>query len=153
MTFYTSQFWIELLIVPAMTVLVAMQIIAESKEEYAPAQKFLGGLLTLIGGGLVAYAGYKMVTDFERFAQVGTLADFSLPVALSLLFLPFLYVLAMYVNYEDAFLRLDFTIKSIPLRRYAKRAALLGFHVRASLLQRWLRNIGTRTPGDRVALA
>ena len=150
--FYTFPLWAELLIVPVVTALVAIQTYAEMKEEYAPVEKLLNGLLSLFGGSLITYAVYKLFTDFGTFTQPETLTDFSLPIVLSLLFLPFLFALALYVNYENTFLRLDSRIKDIALRRYAKRATLFGFHVRTSLLKRWLRNIGNRTPTNQQEL-
>ena len=144
--FYTFPLWAELLIVPVVTVLVAIQTYAEMKEEYAPVEKLLNGLLSLFGGSLITYAVYKLFTDFGTFTQPETLTDFSLPIVLSLLFLPFLFALALYVNYENTFLRLNSRIKNTTLRRYAKRAALFGFHTRTGLLKRWLRYIGNRTP-------
>lgn len=150
--FYTLPLWAELLLVPIATILVGMQVVAQGKAEYAPARLLIDWLLTALGGGLVVFAGYKLVTDFGSFAQAGTLSDFALPIALTLLFLPFLYVLALYVSYENAFARLNLTFHEPPLRHYAKRTALFRFHVRAHLLRRWLRNIQMRTPGDRAAL-
>ncbi len=150
--FYTLPLWAELLIVPLATVLVTMQVYAGGKEEYAPVGKLVSSLLGLFGWGLIVYATYKLVTDFGTFAQLGTLTNFSLPIVLSLLFLPFLFVLALYINYEEAFLRLNFTIKDVTHRRYAKRVALVGFHVRTGLLKRWLSNIGNRVPANKQEL-
>ena len=151
-TFYTFSLWTELLIIPIGTVLFTMQAYAETKEEFAPVEKLLSVLLGLFGGSLVAYAVYKLLTDFKGFAQPETLTDFSLPIVLSLLFSPFLFVLALYANYENAFLRLDFRIKDNALRRYTKRTILFGFHVRTGLLKRWLRNFGNRAPANQQEL-
>ena len=150
--FYSFSLWIEILIVPIATLLVAMQAFSEGKDVYAPAPALIGWLLAALGIGIAAYALYMLVSDFGQFATAGTLTDFALPIVLTLLFLLFLYFLAIFVTYENAFIRLDLTFREPQLRRYAKRAALAGFHVRRQLLKRWLRNIQSRTPLDRVAL-
>lgn len=148
--FYTFPLWAELLIVPLATVLIMMQVVAETKEDYKPGEKLLGYILSLFGVGLFIYATYKLLADFATFAQTETLTEFSLPVLLSLLFLPFLFVLNLYANYDNAFMRLDLMIRdNALLRHYAKRAAVFGFHVRVGLLTRWIRNIQLKTPTNR----
>ena len=91
-------------------------------------------------GSVVVYAAYKMITDFGNFAHMGP------PFVLPLLFSPFLFVLALYVNYENAFPSLDFTIRDATFRRYAKAAVVNGFHVRTSLLKHGLLNIRNKPP-------
>jgi hypothetical protein len=151
-TFYTFPLWFELIVVPASTILVATQIYAESKKEYAAANGLLTKLLTAFGWGLVIYVVYKLITDFGAFARMDTLSEFALPIVLSLLFLPFTMVLAMYVSYEKAFARLNFFIKDVSLRQYGKKAALFGFHIQKRLLKRWVRDIGMYTPATRREL-
>lgn len=148
--FYTFSLWTELLIVPVITVLIMMQAVAETKEDYRPVEKLLGGFLSLFGVTLVAYATYRLVADFTTFAQTQTLTEFSLPVLLYLLFLPFLFMLNLYANYDNAFMRLDLAIRdNASLRRYAKRTVVLGFHLRTNLLKRWLSDIQLKTPTSR----
>lgn len=150
--FYTFSLWAELLIVPVVTVLVTMQAVAETKEDYKPVEKWLSNLVGLIGVSLLIYATYRLVADFANFARPGTLSNFSLPILLSLLFLPFLFAFAIFANYDENFRRLELRIKDDNLRLYAKRAALLGFHVRTGLLRRWIRNTRLKTPTDRSEL-
>ncbi len=150
--FYTFSLWAELLIVPVTTILVALHTFSGSKKEYKPVEALLGAVLALAGFGLIVYAGYSLVTDFWRFAKPSTLSDVTLPILLSLLFLPFLFVLSIYVNFETTFRRLEFTIRDPALRRYAKRTSLFSFHFRSNLLRRWRRNIGNRKPTNREEL-
>ena len=150
--FYTFSLWVELLIVPAIAILTALHTFSGSRKEYQPVEALLGAVLALAGFGLVIHAGYSLVTDFWRFAKPSTLSDATLPILLSLLFLPFLFVLSIYVNFETTFRRLEFTIRDPALRRYAKRTSLLRFHFRSNLLRRWSRNIGNRKPTNREEL-
>ena len=151
-TFYTFPLLVELLLVPVVFILVLMQAFTEGKKEYSDLMRLLDYLLTVFGGSLVVYAGYMLVVDSGSFFQAKTLTDFGLPIALTLLFLPFLFVLALYVNYENAFLRINFIYKQLPLCGYAKRTALGGFHVRTALLKRWLRLIQSTRPDDPKSL-
>ena len=150
--FYAFSLWVELLIVPVTTVLVAMQAVAEGKKDYNLVEKLLSNLLSLFGLSLLVYAIYKLAADFANFAQPGILTDFSLPLLLSVLFLPFLFIFAIFANYDREFRLLKLRIRDDDLRRYAKHTALLSFHVRTGLLRRWRRNIHLKTPTNRSEL-
>lgn len=102
------------------------------------------------GAALIANALYNVVTDFESFATRRSLTDFSLPPILSLLFLPFLYVMAAFVSYEMAFTRLRFFVKDRALLSYAKRKAILRFRFNASLLKRWAERLQMTNPQTRA---
>lgn len=151
-TFYTFPLLVELILVAVVAILVAMQAYAEGKKEYSNLTRLVDYLLTIFGGSLVVYAFYMLVVDFGSFFQVKTLTDFGLPITLTLLFFPFLFVLAFYVNYENAFLRINLIYKQPPLRRYAKRTALVGFHVRIALLKRWICLIQSNRPDNPKSL-
>lgn len=147
--FYTFNLWIELLIVPVTALLAAMVAVAESRKEHAKVAGVLSGCLALFGLGVIIRAVYGLIADFRSFATIHTLSDFYLPPVLSLLFLPFIFVLALYASYESAFVRSRFSIKDAALESYAKRRALLGFHVRTGLLERWTRNLNFARPQSR----
>jgi hypothetical protein len=147
--FFTFDLWVELLIVPLTAVFAAMLAVAESRKEHANVAHLLNTLLALFGLGLIVYAAYGLIADFRFFATMQTLSDFYLPPVLSLLFLPFLFVLALYVSYENAFVSLRFSLKNPALESYAKRRAFLRFHVNTRLLNRWTRNLNIATPRSR----
>ena len=151
-TFYTFSFWIEFIIVPMMAFLALIYAYAETNEEYEPIRKFAGILLTLWGICLAIYTFYKLVVDFEVFARPETVTDFFLPIILSLMFLPFLYVIALYAIYERTYIRLNFIIKDDPLRRSAKRKAFAQFHVRTRQMKQWFNNIKLVPPCNQQEL-
>ena len=147
--FWTFDFWIELLIVPFLALVGGMLAIAQSDKKYQSVERLLNGVLTLFGIILIVHAVYKLMTDFDAFARADTLLDFSLPPIMTLLFLPFLFVLSLYVNYQNAFLKLRFAISDPSLRFYAKRRAVIAFHARTELLKRWARNLAISRPAKR----
>ena len=150
--FHTFPLFVELLVVPVASMLVSMQILADGKKEYSGLAVLIDKLVTIFGGVLITYAGYMLVTEPKTFFQTGTLTDFALPIVLTLLFLPFMFILALYACYENAFLRIDFWYGSHALRRHAKRTALFSFHVRTILLRRWLRHIQSNRPSSRESI-
>lgn len=147
--FYTFDLWLELLIVPFAVMAGGMLAVAQSNKEYEPAEKFINNILALFGGSLVAYAIYNLYQDFELFAKAQTLTDFVLPPLLSLLFLPFLFIMALYSNYQSAFIRLQFSLDDSSLQSFAKRHAIIGFHIHSGLLKRWTRNLTILHPENK----
>lgn len=84
-TFYTFSLLTELIVIPLVISVAAMQAIAEGKKEHATTEKFLSGVLTLFGVCLVINAIYHLVNEFDGFTKLGTLQDFGIPIVLSIL--------------------------------------------------------------------
>ena len=55
--------------------------------------------------------------------------------------MPFLYIVMLYVAYENVFIRLRLAIDDPALRAYAKWLALVSFRSQTELLNRWTRNL------------
>lgn len=147
--FYVLSFPLELLLVPTVTILACMLVIAESKDELKPIRPLLNTILALLGLGLLAYAARRIYTDFQSFAQLSTLIEFLLPILLTVVFLPFLYLLAIVVSYENLFVRLQFFINDPELRRFTRILLLRKFGLNFRDLNRWARHLGRDRPRTR----
>lgn len=139
--FYTLNLWLELLFVPLMAVIGGMMAIAERDSQYDPVRKLLNGFMVLVGIFLTGYAFRMAVVDFKGFATIATLESFVLPILLTLAFLPFVYLVAIYTTYESLFIRLQFFIKDQSLLKYTKKRTLQVFHFRLVALDEWSKNI------------
>ncbi len=146
--FYTFSLLTELVIVPALTFLVTLQAVSETEHQYRQVSRLLANILTAIGCGLVLYAGFMIVLEPSSFFQAGTFSDFTLPIALTILFLPFLFALSLYAQYESLFARIHFLYVTDSERRRAKRTALFGIHIQTPLLKRWLRYVQLHRPRE-----
>jgi hypothetical protein len=149
--FYSFSLPVELIFVPFMGFLGVLLATA-SKPEFATADKFLKGLLTTIGVGLVAYASWETVRYWSQFATVETLREFLIPVLLTFLFLPFLYAMSVYSVYENVFIGLNWAVKDDRLRRFAQCRAILNFRFNLDLLKRWRRVMMQEHPEERDAI-
>ncbi len=136
---YTFSLWAELVLVPFLTLVGIMHAYSEVKEEDPLVTKFLSRLLIFLGLSFVGYGVYKIFNNFSEFATFETLKDFLVPIILSLLFLPFIYLLNMYVTYELVFALLRHRIKDKKISRYALTKAFLSFRTDLDFLQRWKR--------------
>ena len=136
-TFYTFSLAVEFVFVPFVAFLAVLLAVSQTDEKYALVEKVLNSLLGIIGVAIIVYAGYRLITDFGDFAQVQTFYDFTVPIALSMLLLPLIYVLHVYMVYEGIFARMQFSIKDKKLRKYAKKTAVTKYHLNIPALRRW----------------
>lgn len=134
---YVFSLWIELLLVPFSALIGGMIAIAETDEQYKSVKKFLDFVLSVMGIVFVAYALYQVSTDFGNFASKKTIIDFSLPILFTIMFLPFVYLIALYSNYETLFLRMPFFIENQRVLSYSKRKTVLSFGFNLKAINRW----------------
>lgn len=138
---YTFPLWVELLLVPILALIGSMLAIAETDKKYHQVKVLLEYCLSCFGIALIVYTLYMLITNFDKFGQEKTAYDFFVPPILTLCYLPFMFFILVYTTYEQAFIRLKFSIKNRFLRYAAKLYALILFNVRVSLLERWSHEI------------
>ena len=141
MNLYVLSLPLELVLTPVITLVSLMSIVARSDPEAQTVRPVLDAALALTGIGLFLFVTYKFSVGWRDVATISTLKELVLPLALSLLFLPFIYVLAVYVTYEGLFLRLSFFIPDPAVRKYAKRRTLWAFHFNLGALKEWSRHL------------
>jgi hypothetical protein len=142
----------ELLLVPFLTLLAGMLAVAEHRPENAIIIKPLTCVLTFVGLGILGFSVYHIVQDFRGFASVGTGREFAVPILLSLMFLPFLFALSVYLGYENSALRLSGAIEDSGLRRYAFWRGMLAFRTNLDLYQRFVRDLQSAEVRDRETI-
>ena len=105
--FYTFPFLIEFILIPILTIIALSQVFLEHdiKEDINKKKllSYLNHFLSFIGIIVIIYTAYKTIIDSETFFSSTNLRIFLLPIFLSLLSLPFLYCITLYVNYESLF--------------------------------------------------
>lgn len=136
-SFYTFNLVFELVFIPFMTLIGALLAVSQTDVKYILVQKVLSKLIEITGISIIFYAAYRLVVDFNDFAQVQTILDFSVPIALSIFLLPLIYIFHVYMVYEGVFVRIQFSIKDEKLRAYAKRSSIIKYKLDLSDLKRW----------------
>jgi len=149
---YVLNLFIELLLVPLFVVIAVMIAVAERDAKYETIRKFLNRLMIILGLFIGAYALLKIAIDFKHVATLATLETFLLPIILTLFFLPFVYLVAVFANYENLFKSLDFFIRDKSVRKYAKQKILRAFGLNLSGLNRWRQHIGSLHMVDRQSV-
>lgn len=111
MNTFTFNIWIELAIIPAITIVTIMNVIAERKEEYRSVHKLLDSVLAITG----FYFFYKTVklglNEYKQLNMMNTLVSFMIPIVYLILIIPLEYVLEVYSKYEELFIRMTFKEK------------------------------------------
>ncbi|GAA5135351.1 MULTISPECIES: hypothetical protein [Colwelliaceae] len=138
---YTFSLWVELIFIPLMVVIGGMIAVSQQKEEHKIVEQLLTKLTEAIGLFIVIFTVYKLITAFGELGQLKTIYDLIIPTALSLLLLPFLYLLAVFNNYQSIFVRLGLFIKDPQLLKYAKLTSIRKCHLRFAKLVRWANNV------------
>lgn len=129
----------ELIFVPFTALLGGLLAVAQSDDKYAPAHKFLNGVLIFMGFGFLVFESYKVLTSFDTIANLDTLRDFALPVIYNIAFIPLLWAMSIYAAYESVFVRLRFVIKDQTLHSYTRRKLITGFRTDIGALNTWLK--------------
>lgn len=111
-TTYTFNFWVEMIFVPVMLFIIGLSTVSEMKKEYLPAKKFLNFTLSLIGSFLISFAVFQLISNWHDFTTLNILRSFILPPLLTLTFIPFLYIFALFMAYENLFIRLNVFFKN-----------------------------------------
>ena len=138
---YVFNLWAELILVPVMAVIGGMMGVASTNQKYKQVESCLTKIVGIIGIGFIIYALYHAVVDFKEFASLENLREFLLPLLLTVTFLPFVYIMAIYVTYDLIFMRIKHLIKNSALARYAKWKTVFAFHLNLRALNKWLKKI------------
>jgi hypothetical protein len=150
-------FWAEFFLLPIITFIAVVQVFVERKEEYAAVKKLADNLSALIGLGLFAYVLISLVTNPSQLEPLNGLRSLLLPIALTLLSLPFVYGFGLWMAYDSAFRWIAFQASDRRLARRAKWALLTRLHWRARRVgrfdRRWqnqLARVNTSEEADAV---
>ena len=144
--FYQFSLCWELFIVPVSVCVAWLLVMAERNEKHAAVARLFETIVLCFGVFVVVRAAVLVYEDVDSLINVGTLADFLVPIVLSVLFLPFLYFLSIFMRYETVFIRVNYAFKDKRLGSYAKWAAFVVFRHRSFLLERWSQRLHHTTP-------
>lgn len=135
---YAFNLWVEIILLPVVSIIVIFGVFAATKEEFAPIGKAIEYLLAAFGLFLIGYAFFKILSNYQNFLTSDNLRAFALPIILTLAYLPFLYLIALYAVYDELFVRLNlFSNKDKELIRLARRKILMLCNVNLKKLNRF----------------
>ena len=125
MSAFTFNIWIELAIIPVITIITVMNVIAERKEEYKSVHKLLDSILA-IAGFWIFYETIKIgINEYKQLNIINTLVSFMIPIAYLILIIPLEYALELYSKYELLFLRMTFNEEKDKKIKIGHRVAII----------------------------
>ncbi|WPQ61880.1 hypothetical protein SIO70_26310 [Chitinophaga sancti] len=141
---YTFDWWIEILIVPIAVFIGGMLAFSERKPEHRQVHKLINGLYIFLGLISLAAVIFHLIHHYTDYLNRLTAMQFIMPLFLSLMFLPFLYGIAMFTHYETAFVVLKRHFRLPGVYKYAMFKAMLRFHGDLEGMERWKRMVFTK---------
>jgi hypothetical protein len=126
----TFSLLIELFLAVVLTVTLPLLAVAETRDEYAPARRFLETIVGVIGVALVLQVVISIASDWEGFDKVLALRALALPVWMTLGVLPYALAVRLWVDYDTVFNRVKHEANDRGARRRALLALMLEFGLR-----------------------
>lgn len=138
---YTFHICVELLLIPSLTFIAILGVFAGTEEKYSAVEKITDNLQIIFGLVILGIVVGHAIADLQNLSSMDTLRSIALVPVLSLLLTPYIYVLLLYSNYEQVFIRLNTgREKDKAITRYARRKILLYAGIR---LHRCFSSAGT----------
>lgn len=103
---FTFSLVVEFFLIPFIVIITGVNTLSKHKIEYKPAEKLTNIILIFFGFSIVFYSLYRAITEINSIENVSTLKSFLFPAVYSIISIPYIYVLKLYVDYEnDAIIR------------------------------------------------
>lgn len=128
---FVLSFALELILVPFITLLALLSLVAGREERFASVKSFVDSLLGILGVGLICYVAWRVVTDWDSIDKAESVRQLVLPIWLTLAILPYVFLVGLWAVYGLAFMRINFQTEGRSSRRRAKLALVSVLHLRA----------------------
>jgi hypothetical protein len=102
---YVFDLWIELLLVPFLTFVSILSAFSAVDQKHKAVHKLFNLVLSIAGMIMLYHAVKFIIIDFKGFASFQNLKSFVFPVVMTVAYLPFIYLVSLYIAYEEFFVR------------------------------------------------
>lgn len=97
---YTFGYFVELILMLFLSIIVMLVVVAEQNPQNQIVVNFFNWLLAIFGGYVLYYSIKQIWIHFDGISWSQTALDFILPIWLTVLFIPFMFVLKWYMKWE-----------------------------------------------------
>lgn len=105
---FTFNIIVEIVMFPVLAILFMFDAVVDNKEEYKLVKKFISGFLAFIGLIILIFTIRNAIISFSTLGGLDLLISFFIPLAFSILYLPFMFIFAIYAEYQMLFIRMNF---------------------------------------------
>lgn len=134
---FTFSLGVELIIIPIMTAITLLDVVAAQKSETVAVHKLLQSVIAFIGLCLVFQTVKVGIREYRELNMVDTLVSFFILMVYLLFVTPLEYVFELYSKYEMLFIRMCFKEprdKKVKRKRHLKVIKACGLSVRKIIL-------------------
>ena len=118
---YIFSLIVEIIIVPIVTLTAIIDVLSENEEKHAGVHKVTTGILIIFGLVMVTISVLNISSHVEVYSTLENIRKILLPFLLMIGYMPFIYMFALYSEYEILFKRIDiFMGDDKETTRYAK---------------------------------
>jgi len=104
---FTFNIVIELILIPFITFIILLDIVAEKKEENKIAHKFFSGVFSLMGLVILICSLSQAINTYNQYSNIDLLISFLIPFIYSIFFVIVTYFFILYSEYNMLFIRLN----------------------------------------------
>lgn len=134
---FTFSFWVELIIIPIITVIVLFDTVAEHKSDAIAVHKLLQDVMAFAGLCVILQTVRVGILEYRELNVINTLVSFFIPIVYLLLVTPLEYAFELYSKYEMLFIQMHFKEprdKKVKRKRHLKVIKACGLSVRKIIL-------------------
>lgn len=134
---FTFGFWVEVIIIPIITVIVLFDTVAEHKSDAIAVHKLLQDVIAFVGLCVILQTVRVGILEYRELNVINTLVSFFIPIVYLLLVTPLEYAFELYSKYEMLFIQMHFkepSDKMIQRKRHLKVIKACGLSVRKIIL-------------------
>lgn len=140
---YIFDLWIELILIPFL-ILIGLKLDSSIYSKYKKFESLLNimnKIIVIFGLCFLIFTLNNIVTDSQESMSIDNLRDYLLPLVFSLVFLPYIFLMALYLVYELIFLHINHLAKNPSQAKYVKRRTICAFHFNLGALNNWVKRI------------
>lgn len=134
---FTFGFWVEVIIIPIITVIVLFDTVAEHKSDAIAVHKLLQDVIAFVGLCVILQTVRVGILEYRELNVINTLVSFFIPIVYLLLVTPLEYAFELYSKYEMLFIQMHFkepSDKMVQRKRHLKVIKVCGLSVKRIML-------------------
>lgn len=134
---FTFGFWVEVIIIPIITVIVLFDTVAEHKSDAIAVHKLLQDVIAFVGLCVILQTVRVGILEYRELNVINTLVSFFIPIVYLLLVTPLEYAFELYSKYEMLFIQMHFkepSDKMVRRKRHLKVIKVCGLSVKRIML-------------------
>lgn len=108
---FTFSLVVEMIMIPVLSIIAIMDVIAEREEKYESAHKLFQFLLVTYGLVVLYQTIQRTISEYRELYKLDTVICFLIPIVYTLLMVPLEYCLEVFSAYQSLFIRMSFKEK------------------------------------------